>query len=82
MDLPQIEAARQALQVSQYELCQRADIHPTTYTKLLSRQGGTSRTLRKLSRAIEDLQSGRVSRPATVEDVRNELQKLIRGDAA
>lgn len=54
MNFAEIDAERQSLNVSQYELCRAADINPSTYTRLLqldTRQA-RGRTLRKLEAAL------------------------------
>jgi transcriptional regulator with XRE-family HTH domain len=79
MDIHQIEAARKALQVSQYELCKRADINPSTYTLALRRGSATRRILGKLERAISGNGDGDAAKLVTLEDVRLEMRKIMRG---
>lgn len=53
-----IDSRREAAGITQYALCQRADVHPTTYHRLLKDQTGergTMRTLNKLEHALDQL---------------------------
>ncbi|HEY4775483.1 MAG TPA: hypothetical protein VIH40_11755 [Xanthobacteraceae bacterium] len=56
MDFQEIDTARKSIGVSQAKLCRLADIHPTTYQRLLDDPAsGQMRTLRKLNEALAGL---------------------------
>src|SRR3972149_1068967 len=56
MDFQEIDTARKSIGVSQAKLCRLADIHPTTYQRLLDDPGsGQRRTLRKLNEPLAGL---------------------------
>lgn len=59
-DMEAIEARREAAGVSQSELCRTADVHPTTYMKILN--GATRqphrRTVSRLRKALDALVDG------------------------
>lgn len=52
--LTEIERRREKLGVSQSEMCRQADVHPTTYNKLLQGHTGQPqrRTLMRLRKAL------------------------------
>ncbi|MEW6256551.1 MAG: hypothetical protein AB1592_11390 [Pseudomonadota bacterium] len=56
MDFRAIDKRRQDARISQYRLCREADVHPTTYQRLLKKPAaGLARTLRRLDRALTAL---------------------------
>ncbi|WP_436117135.1 helix-turn-helix domain-containing protein [Phyllobacterium sp. LjRoot231] len=58
----EIEATRKSLNVSQYELCKVAELHPSTYTRLVSGDNiARGRTLRKLHAALDKFKFGEVA---------------------
>lgn len=58
MAFDQIDAARRRLNVSQSELCRRADINETTYVRAIKGRGQMrGRTLRKLQIALQSFDS-------------------------
>jgi transcriptional regulator with XRE-family HTH domain len=54
----EIETRRNEAGISQSELCRTADVHPTTYMKILNGRSAKPhrRTLVKLRKALEQLQ--------------------------
>ncbi|TCT34624.1 helix-turn-helix domain-containing protein [Martelella mediterranea] len=58
----EIEARRHAAGISQVELCERAGVHPTTYTaRKANRRTVSERTLQKLKTALDELVTERLA---------------------
>lgn len=59
MEFAEIDGARRQAGISQYALCQAAEVHPTTYQRLLKRpEGGQRRTIARLKEALARLITG------------------------
>ncbi|WP_319519846.1 helix-turn-helix transcriptional regulator [uncultured Martelella sp.] len=57
----EIEKRRAAAGISQADLCQRAGVHPTTYTaRKANRRTVSERTLQKLKTALDEMVSERL----------------------
>ncbi|TPW33220.1 helix-turn-helix transcriptional regulator [Martelella alba] len=58
----EIEARRLAANISQKDLCQRAGVHQTAYTRRKSGRGGMGeRTLSKLKTALDEMISEQIA---------------------